>query len=174
MIPHTVEYHLIASHYGTRVAQRSGVPLIRHIDQGLTVLHAIGSTDAAMRAFCLHPLLQNDQDLVQNYVDVVNAANARPVLLAMEYRRVANAYLLDRVHSDHDIELSPLGEVNDMLTADKVQNYRDFQAYHSNTHPRREALDLYFRRWLAAVGIDDDTYQRLCCVIELEAQCESE
>ena len=32
------EYRAIAAHYGSRTAKRSGVPLIRHIDQGLAIL----------------------------------------------------------------------------------------------------------------------------------------
>jgi N12 class adenine-specific DNA methylase len=168
MIQHTPEYQLIAAHYGTDAANRSQVPLINHIDQGLAVLRAIGSTDAAMRAFCLHPLLQNDRDLLQNYTAVAAVASARAVLLAMEYRHVANAFLSYKIAADSDlaIQLSPLGEVNDMLTADKVQNYKDFQRCHKATHPHSEQLDQYFGKWLTALDIDDETYDILCRVID--------
>jgi len=76
--------------------------------------------------------------------------------LAMEYRSVANAYLSpmgDREPAQ--IRLSPIEAVNDMLRADKIQNYRDFLRYHDGTHPRSAALHRYFRAWLTRLGIGD-------------------
>lgn len=166
MIKDSVEYQLISIYYGERVAQRSQVPLINHINEGLVVLDNIGATDQAKRAFCLHPLLQHDDDLKINYYMVSNSCDARVVMLAMEYRSVANEFLSDKIDSGLEIRLSPLWQVNDMLTADKVQNYKDFLTYHCGTHPRSDALSRYFDKWLKRLGITDEDYQRLSNTID--------
>lgn len=163
----TIEYRLISAHYGNRVANRSQVPLMNHINEGLIVLERISATDQAKRAFCLHPLIQADEDLKQN-CRLIAAVDPYVVLLAMEYRNIANAFLSDKIpsHKDKDIQISPLYEVNDMLAADKVQNYKDFLTHHSATHARSAELDVYFRKWLYTLDINDRTYQSLCQSID--------
>ena len=83
------------------------------------------------------------------------------VLIAvMEYRSVANEYLSQReIKSIDEIRLSPLKDVNDMLIADKVQNYKDFEIYHKSTHARSKELDQYFKNWLRKLNINPDQYQ---------------
>lgn len=162
----TREYRAIAAAYGDRTARRSGVPLIQHVDEGLAILDAIGATDAAKRAYCLHPLLQADADLAATIDRVADLTDDPRVLaLAMEYRHIANATLSTRdITSAADIPLSPLPEVNAMLVADKVQNRKDFIAHHRGTHPRSDALDRYFERWLERLGVSEERYAELCQV----------
>ena len=38
--------------------------------------------------------------------------------------------------------------------------------YHKATHARSVELDYYFKQWLAAFGITESYYQKLCKVIE--------
>lgn len=141
------EYKLISDYYGNKTTNRTGVHLMNHIDEGLAVLEWIGASDAAKRAYCLHPMFQSDTDLALNYGKY--NIDSDIMLLAMEYRSVANEYLSTRKISHlREIRLSPLKEVNDMLIADKIQNYKDFELYHENTHPRSEALIRYFNNWL--------------------------
>jgi hypothetical protein len=84
----------------------------------------------------------------------------------MEYRRVANNYLSKRmINSIDEIELSPLKDVNDMLIADKVQNRKDFELYHLDTHERSDVLDQYFKNWLIRLGITEERYQELVKLI---------
>jgi len=166
MIKDSLEYKLISAHYGTCFAKRSRVPLINHINEGLIVLDRIGATEQAKRAFCLHPLLQHDFDLDKNYYMVSNTCDARVVMLAMEYRSVANEFLSDKINSGNEIRLSPLYEVNDMLAADKVQNYKDFLKYHFGTHPRSDDLIRYFDKWLKRLGITDEDHRRLSNIID--------
>ncbi|MBA3539577.1 MAG: hypothetical protein H0T79_08095 [Deltaproteobacteria bacterium] len=160
----TREYDAVATSYGTRTARRSGVLLIRHIDDGLAILGRIGATERAMRAFCLHPLIQADADLAASYAHIAELTDDPQVLvLALEYRHIANATLSTRmIASAEDIPLSPLREVNDMLIADKVQNRADFLRHHRATHARAAILDRYFRLWLERLGIDEARYAALC------------
>jgi len=165
MIKSTVEYKLIEKFYGDRVAKRSGVPLINHINEGLTVLSAIRATETTKRAFCIHPLLQADEDLQENYY-ISSFVDHHPLLLAMEYRSVANEYLSDKVDTEQKIRLSPLLEVNEMLIADKVQNRKDFMTYHYGTHERSDELARYFNKWLNALNVSADTYIDFCRKID--------
>lgn len=173
------EYKMISQWYGDCVAKRSQVPLINHINEGLVVLKQIGATDAAMRAFCVHPMLQADEDLKTNkhlYLE------PDIMMLVMEYRSVANEFLSNKMDDDRlqevidaygiegldegFVRLSPLKEVNDMLIADKVQNYKDFVTYHQKTHARSSELDDYFNIWMNTLGVTDKQYGELAQLIE--------
>ena len=159
----TREYAAVAREYGDRVASRSQVPLIHHIDEGLRILDAIGASDAARRAFCLHPMLQDDASYAANLPRANELTDDAHVLaLTIEYRRVANAALSTRtLATAADIELSPHPEVNDMLVADKVQNCKDFLHHHRGHHARSAELDRYFALWLERLGISEVRYAEL-------------
>lgn len=156
-------YLAIAEFYGDQTAARSGVPLICHVHEGLTLLDVAGAPLAAKEAFCLHPLLQDDAALAAamrtGSVFQRWRPDPVPVALAMEYRRVANAYLSHHCEADGDpIALSPLDEVNQMLVADKVQNRKDFERYHRGSHPHSGRLEVYFRNWLRRLGVSEAEY----------------
>jgi hypothetical protein len=149
-------YSLIRWFYGDRVAVRSGVPYMQHIDDGLAILVELGASQEARDAFCLHPIVQGDQDLASNLRHLCEDTDipAYTVALAVEYRSVANEFLSPKEsHPGYDdpaaIRLSPLPEVNAMLLADKRQNYKDFKLHHDGTHPRSDRLHRYFQAWLA-------------------------
>jgi hypothetical protein len=174
-----IAHAAISSWYKNRTTKRSGVPLINHINEGLSVLRAINSSAYAQAAFCLHPLVQHDDNLRDNMRTLsFSRAGKQPLynphalMLVMEYRSVANAFLSDQIQSTTslpvNIRLSPLSEVNDMLIADKVQNYKDFLTYHAATHPRAKELDLYFRLWLDALKISPQEFERLCTYIDID------
>lgn len=157
----TPEYVAIGDHYGDRCARRSGVPLMHHIDDGLAILSRIDAGERAMRAFCLHPLVQTDEALAGAYLRLPELTPDPQVLaLVLEYRNIANATLSRRpIVSASDIPLSPLAEVNAMLIADKVQNRTDFQRHHRATHPRAAELDRYFTLWLERLGVSEPTFE---------------
>lgn len=166
-------YRAVAEHYGDRRARRSGVLLIRHIDEGLRVLDAIGASLDTRRAYCIHPIVQGDDELAVAFrpesVLHRHAIDPHALALAMEYRAVANGYLSHRVvESIEEIALGPLPEVREMLIADKVQNRKDFERYHRGAHPRSDELDRYFRLWLARLGVSEEEYRRLAAVIDAD------
>jgi len=172
------EYQAIRSHYADRVAKGSGVPLLQRIDEGLIILSELDATEAAMRAFCLHPLFQADEDLIHHGQDFMNNVDADPcvILLVMEFRSRANAWPVDRVHRSPDglrmvadgcPSAGPLEAVKHMLIADKVQHRKDFIRHHRGKHPGSDALDLYFDRWLEALDVSLTEYEELCAAIDI-------
>lgn len=154
-------YKLIKKYYGNKKAKRSGVPYINHIDEGLIILDAIDATSCAKDAYCIHPILQDD-DSLNVMLPLVADVDYRTIITAMEYRNVANrglsCYQVD--NPDH-IYLGPLKDVRDMLIADKVQNRKDFLLYHLDTHPKSIELDRYFRNWLRALKVTEAEYNHL-------------
>jgi hypothetical protein len=155
------ELAAISSYYGDKRAERSGVLLMNHITEGLVILDEVGASEWAKRAFCLHPIVQEDEALGENF-DWLQKFHPWVVALAMEYRWVANCYLSSHPNQPvQEIYLSPLADVNDMLIADKVQNYKDFLIYHLETHPNASRLDQYFRQWLERLGISKDRFKEL-------------
>lgn len=156
------EYLAINRFYGKRTAKRSGVSLMNHIHEAFIIFDVMDSKnkDLLKLAFCLHPLVQNDKDLVKNFEQQLYFPNWRTVALAMEYRRVANNYLSHHKLPETGIELSPMWEVNEMLKADKIQNFKDFCIYHAGTHPNSDRLFEYFQEWFTALNIDDKLYNK--------------
>lgn len=160
-------YAAICRFYGDKRAERSQVLLISHIDEGLALLDDIGAPERAKEAYCLHPLIQDDGALLGALAAGSMFAEAQPdpvvVLLAMEYRRVANDYLAHHCEGEDDpIALSCVDEVNQMLIADKVQNRKDFERFHRGTHKNSDTLQLYFANWLRRLGVSEERYAQLC------------
>lgn len=153
------EYEIISNFYGDQIAKRSGVRLMNHIDEGLHILEKIGASEEAMKAYCLHPIVQDDNSLKENS-HLLKDIDYRVIINSIEYRSVANEYLSYRaVNLLYDeVRLSPLKDVNDMLIADKIQNRKDFELYHLGTHDRSKQLDKYFKNWLEVLGVSEDFY----------------
>lgn len=145
-------FKTIKSHYGDRVAKRSQVPLMNHITEGLLVLDVIEADFVTKAAFCLHPMLQSDEDFLAHRVNSIPASLIDAAILAMEYRRVANSYL--SIHQASDFLGFTCLEVKEMLIADKVQNYKDFLRFHKATHERSAELDEYFNNWFLILGVN--------------------
>jgi hypothetical protein len=179
-VKNSVNYRAIQEHYEDRVAERSRVPLIQHIDEGLVVLNEINASLDAMCAYCLHPLFQADADLVKGIEHPkLNIFTHREIALVMEYRYRANAWLSDMVITlppggggPGGVVASGLpnpGDVEDvwhMLIADKVQNYKDFLKHHLGTHKRSAELTLYFEHWLLALDVSGEEFSKLCAAID--------
>ena len=163
-------YDLIEQYYSDRTTNRSKVLLMNHIVEGVEILHYLNADKDTIDAFCIHPLLQADRDLLNNYQLVVeNDVNSKVILFAMEYRQRANSWLSDKVSIDESGNVVKIGspdygnllEVKQMLIADKVQNYDDFLMYHAKTHPRAKELDFYFNEWLDKLDISESEFRKL-------------
>jgi hypothetical protein len=148
----TYEYMMMQDFYADQKANRSGVHLMNHVDEGLAVLSWIYASEVAMKAYTLHPLFQSDDDFLRsynNYPFKSKQLDPRVLMSLIEYRSVANEYLSNKPMSDwQNIRLSPVKDINDMLVADKVQNCKDFELYHKGTHARSNDLSIYFENWL--------------------------
>ncbi|MCE9580578.1 MAG: hypothetical protein K8W52_46085 [Deltaproteobacteria bacterium] len=164
----SAEYRAIAAHYGERVARRSGVRLMQHIDEGLVILRALGADDVTQRAWCLHPLAQTPAMLDDACAALDDASDDGEVrALALAYRRTANAALSTRpLASAAEIALPGDRAIAQLLIADKVQNRKDFLRHHRATHPRGDELDRYFRLWLERLGIDEAGFARWCALLD--------
>lgn len=159
-------YTIIAEYYGDRLAKRSGVPYINHIDEGLIILEAINATQVAKDAYCLHPILQDDDSLKEN-IALIENLDVRIVVTAMEYRNVANRGLSSfKIDDPSKIYLGPLKDVHDMLIADKVQNRKDFLKYHAGVHQKSKELDEYFKNWLQALSVTEKQYDYFISLID--------
>jgi hypothetical protein len=172
------EFEIMKNYYGDRRAKRSNVPYINHIIEGLAVMSYRDDAKpndvdmyTAMQAYTLHPIFQEDAELVKVFsreVRCLGAIGQDVVVLAMEYRRTANSYL-----STHDVSSyspSPLKEIREMLIADKVQNYKDFLTFHFETHPRRAELNEYFKNWFNILDISKSDWELYKQIMEMSHQ----
>jgi GNAT superfamily N-acetyltransferase len=175
------EYRLALQFYGDHCAARTGLHFMNHVDEGLFVLRSSavkGCSEAAMRAYVLHPLVQGDEECASflrrlsdkgNPADPVHSIDPLVIALAIEYRSFANGYLSPN-HADYfeghrsggdGVRLSPCKDVNDMLIADKVQNRKDFDLMHAQSHPKAALLSSYFDAWLHKLGVSKAKYDEI-------------
>jgi hypothetical protein len=156
----------ISCYYGSRRAERSKVLYINHITEGLKIAKDLYYCQAVRDAFCIHPMFQSDECLAEiSTTSIPYVIDPYVMMLVMEYRRTANDYLSVHSKTIDEICLSPIKEVNQMLVMDKVQNKKDFELYHKDTHARSAELSVYFDNWLAKLGVTEEEYQRLKGVI---------
>jgi hypothetical protein len=153
---------LIQFIYGSKIAKRSGVPLINHIKEGIKILNIISSDFWTIEAYCIHPICQSPELFTQYFKELYNL-DSKVVLLGMEYRTVANNWLCGMPKPSNP--LSVIKEVNEMLIADKIQNRKDFELYHKGTHPNSDNLDKYFKDWLQELGVSEDKYQEIVKIL---------
>lgn len=175
------EYGAILRAYNGRRARRSDLPYMRHIDQGFEVLKALTTDTDAWRAWFVHPLFQLDEFFYGiasglgtpigplSMSEIV--ANPRVVVLAMEYRAIANAYLpIHEKRAPRWPKLSTIDVVNRMLIADKIQNWRDARrfVYPKVTQAEAYVLDDYFMSWLDALQVDEERRATLNAILDAD------
>jgi len=154
----TNAYRAISEYYDGARAKRSLMPYMKHIDEGLAILDELGADEVTKDAFCIHPMIQSNDDLLITYKDSLLSdynIEAEVILLAFRYREIANSFLSKHIDniSRADIftikkNLVEWPEVQNMLIADKVQNKFDFMVHHYERHEKSDKLLDYFNRWL--------------------------
>ena len=166
----------ISEFYGDQKAERSGVPYMNHIHEGLEIMRyrkSIGFTvtHESMEAFALHPIMQADNGLA-NGIDYLSRYefSTKVLLLVMEYRKSANSYLTKpdanrNMSSPSDIYVIN-NEVREMLVADKIQNYKDFVKYFDTKDSRYMYLFDYFQNWMMYLNVTNYDYNFLIEVME--------
>lgn len=167
-IKESAAYLYISNFYGDMAAERSKVPLINHIDEGLVVLNTLGAEDHTMLAWCIHPLLQSDASLIDSLTDcehMLSLVDPIVLILAMEYRNQANQWLRNN-WLKNDPPSIPLHEVHQMLIADKIQKYKDVMQ-HQQDNPEINDLEEYFKGWMMLLGIDEERMWALIRLIEV-------
>lgn len=153
-------YSLIKNHYGDKTTKRSGVKLINHIDEGIKILILLGASHCAIQAYCLHPIVQDDESYQKLFnSNEINLIPQVSLTLAIEYRHAANSFL--STMPKENLKMSIFGHVKQMLIADKIQNRKDFEIYHKNTHPRTKELTEYFNQWMKILDISEEKYQSI-------------
>lgn len=164
----TIYESVIKEYYGERKAERTQIPYINHIYEGLIILDAINASDSAKYAYMLHPIYQvKKTDLEREFIaKYQDKFDEHVVLLAKEYAKTANSYLCKRHYQSKDdvINLSQYKEVNDMLIADKIQNRKDFEESYENQSDkekfdRSDRLSQYFKNWIKVLGLSEEQYE---------------
>ena len=147
MIIESKELKVIKDFYKEATAKRSGLPLMNHIHEGIMILKALDASDLAIKAFCIHPIVQNNIKIDLSW--------SSALLLAQEYSKKANSYLCrsenDWIRTVKDLD-KVVGNMSEdcrlMLLADKYQNQKDFRIHHLPSHKRSEHLERYFNLWI--------------------------
>jgi hypothetical protein len=156
------EYVIMEREYGDAKARRSGLYLMNHIDEGANIMIKRNASEEAVKAFIAHPMLQDDEHFFDKKELLLNKVMVHcskyTLLLCMEYRKVANAYLCKPETDGWTQEQIKfhcpilMDDIREMLIADKVQNYKDFLQFHALSHPRRNELFAYFNNWIDYLG----------------------
>ena len=158
------EYELIKEYYGSKVAKRSGLPLINHIDEGIRILERLEASTTAIQAFCLHPIIQDASSPLNKAMEIEELADSSAIVLALEYAITANQYLPKHCKSTQDLlPYIPNLEVKQMLIADKVQNFKDFYRTFSTRQYEcnYQKLKMYFSNWLLYLKVYPVGYNSL-------------
>ena len=137
-------YYKIKLEWDGKYSQRSNVPLMEHIDEGLKLLE--NSEEIIKVAWCLHPFIQKDDWSILNEIDNKTAN------ILLEYRHWANgwdSHTTAKFPDEWPILSLISDEVKLLLFVDKTHNSKQ---YHENREKFRKEdqirLDKYFENWI--------------------------
>lgn len=156
-------FQQISRYYGATTTQRTKLPWINHIVEGVVLVQQLGGRIHAADAFCWHPLIQSDDTFLETLAEMqryYNLNTSGEVLVnTLGYRDAANRWLRGAVSKDNQPKKHPLNDVNIMLMADKIQNRKDFEANEKLFSVEdASSLHYYFDSWFTTLGITPEIY----------------
>ncbi|MCS6832434.1 MAG: hypothetical protein NZ521_02575, partial [Flammeovirgaceae bacterium] len=134
----TKSYRVIRDFYGNKTDEQ-GTLLIERIHHGISLLEKLNADGRTQEAFCLCPVLQTDENLLENYLKSFKGIESSVIILAMEYRAVAMCSTR---------QASPLREVNLLLFVNYLLQ-------------QKQTIEKNSSFWLEKLGIDKETYTNL-------------
>lgn len=168
------EYLSVQKFYGDTKGHRSGQYYMNHIDEGLFIIRELCKNHPhvdlvleAERAFCLHPLMQDDAHFVA--CKPASRWSNRALMLTVEYRNIANSYLPKDTYTKTAPKEIVSEEVKIMLVADKIQNCKDYNLYvrESESATKVAQLDDYFEQWFDVLSVDRKLYEAITDTIQV-------
>jgi hypothetical protein len=170
-------YRIIQQKYQSKVAKRSGLGYMSHIQEGIFIIQLLyGDDQNLVEAYCLHPIFQNDRLLSQLLVEnpsELSLISPQAIVLGMEYRHIANNYTIkNKIKNYESIKIGSLEKVHKMLVADKIQNKKDFMKYMYLKHDRPSYVKAsehglqYFDSWLDRLSVSQKTYMEITEKVE--------
>jgi hypothetical protein len=162
-------YKLIQQKYQGKIAKRSGLGYMSHIQEGIFIIQLLyGDDQNLVEAYCLHPIFQNDRLLSQLLVENSSELSLilpQTIVFCMEYRNIANSYTIkNKIKNPESIKIGSLEMIHKMLVADKIQNKKDFMKYMYLKHERPSYVKAsehglqYFDSWLDRLSVSKKTY----------------
>lgn len=132
-----------------------GVPYMHYIDTGLMILRHNQVDIDTMRAWCIHPLVQDVKGMLEWFDVLANTVSWPALALAVEYRNQITRYSSHK-HATPGATVPSLDnvlpQVVAMIKADKVQNYWNLCTAYKDEY-RYVVLTPYFKDWMSALNI---------------------
>ena len=140
-------YSEIEKYYGDKLAKRSGIPYINHIDEGLGILYLLGASRETKEIFTLHPI----------YQDGFKSTNVNNTLM---YHFVYYSWLFSRknyklesqTYEYFEKELDANMDLRNIFIADKIQNYKDFML-NKKKYDDFKSIEQYFLWWFDTLEV---------------------
>lgn len=137
----------------------SGAFRMNLVDEGLAVLADLGASMDTKRAFCLFPLVSEDNELAKYYHSLEQVLAPIPggleaLALAVESREIACRWRPGMPNPQSSVQVSSSKNVKDLLIAEKVQQ-RAALTQHAMEDSSKADLNVHYQSWLEALGAAD-------------------
>lgn len=144
-IEEEIEYNYMKDLFSTSVSKRTKDLSTNPMEEGLAILNILESNHITKKAYCIHQLFHNDESLERSW-DGNRFPNCdiKSMLLAMEFRTLYKS----KPNRNGIIKLSPIKEVNEMMLAYKMQQYKNFEINGRGQTDNDELVESSFKNWI--------------------------
>lgn len=140
-----IEYNYISDLFHNKISKVTEDLSMNIMEEGLAILNILEASHNAKKAFCIHPLFENDESLAKTWeMNRIPNCDSRSLILAMEFRTISGR----RSGNNGKIRLSMIPEVNQMLLADIMQKYKTFEINQRGVHPKSNELETFYKNWI--------------------------